>query len=84
MRFGTTILQKTSIKLIDGSAKGPCGPKTGLKVAFLEGEKGFFKNPFSKGISETKTGLKRAEGLSGPILNIQFSVDINYVGCTLK
>ncbi len=68
MRFGTRILRKTLIKLINGSAKGPCGPKTGQKVAFLEGEKGFSKNPFSKGISHPKIGLKRAKGLSGPTL----------------
>ncbi len=60
MRFGTRILRKTRIKLIDGSAKGPCGPKTGQKVVFLEVEKGFSKNPFSKGISDPKTGLKSA------------------------
>ena len=29
--------------MIDGSAKGPCGPKTGQKVVFLEGEKGLSK-----------------------------------------
>ncbi len=42
---------KTCMKLIDGPAKGPCSPKIGQKVLFLEREKGFFKNPFSKGIS---------------------------------
>ncbi len=55
-------------KLIDGSGKGTCRPKTGQKVVFLEGEKGFSKNPFSKGNSDPKTGLKRAKGLSGPTL----------------
>ncbi len=30
----TRILQKTCIKPIDGSVKGPCGPKTGQKVVF--------------------------------------------------
>ncbi len=59
----TKNMQKT-----DGSAKGPCSPKTGQKVAFLVEEKGFSKNPFSKGISDPKTGLKRAKGLSGPTL----------------
>ncbi len=29
-------------------------------MVFIEGEKGFSKNPFSKGISDPKTGLKRA------------------------
>ncbi len=55
----TRILRKTCIKLIGGSAKGPCSPETGQKVVFLEGE---------KGISDPKTGLKRAKGLSGPTL----------------
>ena len=68
MRFLTRILRKTCIKLIGGSAKGPCSPKTGQKVVFLEGEKGFSKNPLSKGISDPKAGLKRAKGLSGPTL----------------
>ncbi len=70
MRFGTRILRKTSIKLIDGSAKGPCSPETGQKVVFLEGEEGVSKYPFSKGISDPKTGLKRAKGLSGPTLTV--------------
>ncbi len=48
--------------------KGPCSPKTGQKVVFIEGEKGFSKNPVSKGIPDPKTGLKRAKGLSGPTL----------------
>ncbi len=46
------------------------GTKQGHKVVFIEGEKGFSKNPFSKGISDSKTGLKRAKGLSGPTLQI--------------
>ncbi len=62
-------MQKTCIKLIDGSAKGQCSTKTGQKVAFIEGEEGFSKNPFSKEISDPKTGLKRAKGLSGPTLH---------------
>ncbi len=48
-------------------------------MVFIEGEKGFFKNPFSKGISDPKTGLKLAKGLFGPtllLLNItRFSVN---------
>ncbi len=55
----TRILGKTCIKMI-GPEKGPCSLKTGQKVVFIEGEKGFFKNAFSKGISDPKTGLKRA------------------------
>ncbi len=47
------------------SKKGYFRDKTGpqkpdVKVVFREGEKGFSKNPFSKGISGPKTGLKRA------------------------
>ena len=45
---------------------GKCSPKTGQKVVFIEGEKGFFKNPYSKGIFDPETGLKMAKGLSGP------------------
>ncbi len=57
--------------MIDDSAKGPCSPKTGHKVVFRVGEKGFSKNPFLKGISDPKTGLKRAKGLSGPTLRLR-------------
>ena len=34
----------------------------------FRGRKGISQNPFSKGISDPKTGLKRAKGLSGPTL----------------
>ncbi len=70
MRFETRILRKTCIKLIDGSGKGAGSPKTEQKVLMLEGEKGYSKNSFSKGISNPKTGLKRAKGLSGPTLTM--------------
>ena len=35
--LGQESYKQTCIKLIDGSGKGQCRPKTGQKVVFLEG-----------------------------------------------
>ncbi len=51
--------------MIDGSAKGPCGPKTGQKVVFLEGERGP-KIPFQKGFLTPKQGSKGQKGYPAP------------------
>ncbi len=50
--------------LIYGSAKGPCSPKTGQKVVFLVGEKGFSKNPFSERAQKGKRTIRPHPGLT--------------------